>query len=283
MNYFDLHCDTLLKMYNNNLAFYDEKLSVNSRFSTDFENWYQCFAVFIDDKTAEPFLLYKKLHNLYKNELKSKFLQNPTPVLTIENGKVIEDNIGRLELLKNDGVFSFGLTWNNENLIAGGVDSTAPLKPFGKEVIRELNNLKIATDLSHLNKESFYKAVELADYPIVSHICINNVFVHKRNIDINAAKLVAEKGGIIGICFYPQFLGNNDTFEDIYKHIYFCLEKGLKNNISIGSDFDGCNTDINIGNIGKLYSFLQKKNIDKITLDNIFYKNAFNYFYSLTN
>lgn len=278
MNYFDLHCDTPYECYYKNQDFLKNSLAVSGEKGAKFDNWKQIFAVWIRDDAAEPYKLYNAILKDFKEKLKSK-PDNLTPYFSVEGGAVIEDDTDRLYILKEDGICALTLTWNGENRIAGGSKSDKGLTDFGKRVIRDLNSLNMLCDLSHLNEKSFYSAIELADYPIATHSNCRTVFDCPRNLSDNQLKLIAEKGGIVGLCFYPEFLGG-DVLEKLYRNIYHMLELGMENNIAIGSDFDGADMSGSLCDISKipfLYANLNEKGIDKSVLDKIFYKNAENY------
>ena len=282
MDFFDLHCDTALECYKRNCGFSENDLAISGSGAVAFDNWYQCFAVFINDGTKEPFELYKSVLYDFKRKLNPP--PNLHPFYTVEGGLVIENDIKRLKTLKEDGVKAVTLTWNGENQIAHGVNSFGGLKSFGKDVIREMNALRIACDLSHLNEESFFDCLELGDAVFASHSCCKSVFEHKRNLSNTQLKLIAQKGGVVGICFYPAFLGGDNVFQKIYENICQMLNLGLENNISIGSDFDGCvmaDSLCKITQIPDLYCFLEGKGLDKAVLDKIFFKNALNFFSKL--
>ncbi|MBQ8741392.1 MAG: membrane dipeptidase [Clostridia bacterium] len=280
MKFFDLHCDTAYKCYRDGLSFCDSSLAVTPKKAHCFDDWYQCFAIFIKDGIKNPFEYYKNTLDNFKNQLKSK-PDNLTPILTVEGGLLIEDDISRIETLYNDGVRALTLTWNGENRIAGGADTDAPLKDFGKQVIGELNRFGIATDLSHLNKKSFYGAIEIAEKPIITHSCLEIVNNHSRNIDDNQLKVLVQKGGIFGLCFYPLFLGEGDVYENIYKNIYHILDLGYEDYLSIGSDFDGADMSeklYDISAVPTLYKYLKSQKIDENILNKIFFENAYNFF-----
>lgn len=280
MNFFDLHCDTAYKCYCNNLSFNDSVLAVTPEKAACFNKWHQCFAIFIKDGTKNPFGFYKSALNNFLNEL-NNIPDNLVPIFTVEGGLLIENDLDRVQTLHSDGVRALTLTWNGENQIAGGADSDAPLKEFGKSVIAQLNYFNIATDLSHLNKKSFYDAIEIAKKPIITHSCLEFVCDHRRNIDDDQLKLLIEKGGIFGLCFYPVFLGEGDVFENIYKNIFHVLDMGYEDHLSIGSDFDGADMNTNLCDISavpSLYEYLKSHNIDDNILNKIFYKNAYDYF-----
>lgn len=279
MKYFDLHCDTPYKLY----TYGSDNLAVDFNFSGIFDKWKQCFAVWISDDIKNPFDYYKEVLSNFKRYLLTK-PENLIPILTVENGSVIGNDITRLEILKNDGIRVLTLTWNGENLIAGGVNSDKGLTDFGKTVLDELNRLRIACDLSHLNRKSFFDVIQRADFPIATHSCCTYICDNKRNLCDTGLKLISEKNGIIGICFYPPFLGTDKQFEGVYRNICHMLDLGIENNISLGSDFDGADMAselCNIGQIPMLYEFLYSKNISICTLNKIFYENADNFFDNL--
>ena len=90
-----------------------------------------------------------------------------------------------------------------------------------------------------------------------------------------------EKNGLVGINFYPIFLGCENPFESIYKHLSYMLNLGLLDNIAIGSDFDGAKMSETLDSTEKiplLYEYLDKRGINIAILDKIFYRNALNFF-----
>lgn len=280
MNFFDLHCDTAYRCYCENLNLCNNVLAVSSKKAQIFDNWYQCFAIFIKDGTQNPFEYYKNSLKNFKVQLLNK-PDNLTPIFTVEGGALIGDDLTRIETMYNDGIRALTLTWNGENQIAGGAYSGVGLKDFGKEVIKQLNQFKIMTDLSHLNKKSFFSVLELANKPIITHSCLQTVYNHKRNIDDNQLKALVQKSGILGLCFYPEFLGQGNVFEKIYMNVFHVLDMGFEDYLSIGSDFDGADMNKNLYDISAvpvLYQYLKSKKISDKILDKIFFNNAYNFF-----
>ena len=280
MKFFDLHADTVSKCLDKNLSFNDDVLHITPRKALAFDEWHQCFAIFIRDGIQEPFEYYKKAVAFFGNEFNKK-PNNLTSILTVEGGLLIENDLSRIEKMHNDGVRALTLTWNAENQIAGGADSDVGLKDFGKDVIDELNRFDIMIDLAHINKKSFYPALELANKPIITHTCLENFNKHRRNVDDDQIKALVEKKGILGLCFYPVFLGKDDPLEKIYKNVYHILELGYEDYLSIGSDFDGCDMSEKLADISyvpSLYDYLKSKNINEEILNKIFFYNAYNYF-----
>ena len=272
MDFFDLHCDTAYEMYVKNEGFENNALAVSARLGECFVNWTQTFAIWIEETKESPFLFYKNALSHLKNNL----CGNVNPIFAVEGGSVIENDIDRLYQLQKDGIKFLTLTWNGENLIAGGTKSDKGLTDFGKSVIKEMNKIGMAVDVSHLNDKSFYSVIERADKILATHSNCRSICNHKRNLTDEQIMLLCEKGGIIGLNFYPEFLGDN-FYDKIYKNIYHLCEMGYENNIAIGSDFDGAkmpNEMQNISKIPDLYSNLKEKGLKEDLLYKIFYKNA---------
>ncbi len=282
MNYFDLHCDTAFECFKKNEDFYKNNLAVSGEKGCIFKKWHQVFAVWIKDDTKEPFLLYKKIFNDFKDKLINIPL-NLTPHFSVEGGAVLENDADRLYILKQDGIKFLTLTWNGENNIAGGVETDKGLTDFGKTVIEKMNKLKIVCDLSHINRKSFFAASERTEKLVATHSNCYEICPHKRNLTDEQIKIIAEKKGIMGLCFYPDFLGG-DIFEKIYENIYYMCDKGYEDIIAMGSDFDGGIMNEKLDNILKvtdLYMFLERKRLSKDLLYKFFYKNAYNFIANL--
>ena len=278
VRYFDLHCDTPYECYFKNEQFYVNQLAISGKTGESFSEWTQTFAIWIKDDAENPFLLYKNILNDFKLKLKEK-PENLTPLFAVEGGAVLENDSDRIFELKRDGIKFLTLTWNGENNIAGGADTDKGLTDFGKTVIEKMNRLKIGCDLSHLNEKSFFAAIEEAEFPLATHSNCKKICCHPRNLTDTQIKFLCERGGIMSLCFYPLFLGQN-VMQKIYENIFHIAELGFENNIAIGSDFDGGEMNKCLDNISKipdLYCFLSKKGLKNTFLDKIFFKNANNY------
>ena len=61
MKFFDLHCDTAYKCFEDNICFNDSILAVTPKKAEIFDTWHQCFAIFIKDGISNPFEYYKNV------------------------------------------------------------------------------------------------------------------------------------------------------------------------------------------------------------------------------
>lgn len=162
-------------------------------------------------------------------------------LLHIEGGKPICDDIAYIRTLYELGVRSIGLTWNPRNLIANGVGerSDCGLSDFGVEVINEANRLGMVIDVSHLSKGGFWDVLENSKDPIVaSHSNARSVCDHSRNLSDEQIKALTEKGGVMGMNFYPEFVDSeHPSLERVLDHIDYIADLVGVDYIGIGADF----------------------------------------------
>ncbi len=238
-------------------------------------------------KQKNPYTYYRNVLKDYLWNLRVPINRLDAPktvLLSLENGVPFEADIRRLYSIKNDGISSVMLTWNYNNSLAGGALDTGGLTLKGINAIKILNELGMALDLSHLNEKSLLRAAERADTVLASHSNSKGVRWHPRNLSEDSLRLIHDKGGLVGINFYPEFLGVGDVFYDILAHIEYMLKLGLQDNLAIGSDLDGCDTDPKLQkteDFSSLYSFLKLHLGDESIVKRIFYENAARFYQKL--
>ncbi|WP_010094333.1 dipeptidase [Ornithinibacillus scapharcae] len=165
-------------------------------------------------------------------------------VLTLEGADAFGNDFMKLRLLYQLGVLSIGLTWNNANLCADGIEEPrgAGLTSFGHEVVG-LNNIQgVLTDVSHLSIKAFWDVMEVAKYPIASHSNTFALCSHPRNLSDEQLRVMFEKEAMVHVVFYPPFINhdkNHATITDLIKHIDYLCGIGGVHHIGFGSDFDG--------------------------------------------
>ncbi len=139
-------------------------------------------------------------------------------MMGLEGGHMIEDNLSYLQQLYERGVRYMMLTWNNSTSWASSAaDETSPnftgtkgLNDFGRSVIKEMNELDMLVDLSHVGEQTFWDAIAVTTKPvIVSHSCVYALCPHRRNLKDDQIKAIAKNGGVIHLNFYSGFLDSN--------------------------------------------------------------------------
>lgn len=193
------------------------------------------------------------------------------------------DNFDNIKTLLNLNPLYISLTWNGENVLGYGCNfDNQDIKPLGLEVIKLANQHKIIMDTAHISNRGFYTIIDKADKVICSHTAFKSIFDHKRNITDEQIKLIIEKGGVIGLCLYRDFIGNTkNELENLIKHIDYFVNKFGYDNLCIGTDFFGAKNFINsinnYKNFSKILEKLFKIGYNIKVINKIFFNNAQKY------
>lgn len=290
MKYFDLHCDTLYRLYDEKQNFENANFNINLNKAKNFENYSQCFAIWmtkgIKDKIADDML--KSCFDIFNKQIKLHKNDKFNPILTIEDIGFLNNDISKIKLLRDCNVKMASLTWNKQNEIGGGNGDNKPLTPFGKLVVKEMEKQGIIIDISHASDALFFSTIEETKKPIIaSHSNSRTICKNKRNLTDEQLKIIKERKGLVGLNFSVKFL--NDKIEkssvyDIIDHAEYILSLGLEDNLCMGSDFDGTDLPQGINSLEKiefLYELFLKHNYKEALLENLFYNNANNFFNKL--
>ncbi len=168
----------------------------------------------------------------------------PSFMLSVEGGEVFDDGLETVETFRSYGVRMVALTWNNENAIGYPAKSgdTRGLKPYGLEVVRKMQELGMAADVSHLNEAGFWDLINKTSRPpMASHSCCASLCKHFRNLTDEQIRALIRCGGYIGINFYPAFLSESGACDmrRVAEHIDHVCQLGGESIVGFGSDFDG--------------------------------------------
>lgn len=271
MQLIDLHCDTMYELKRRGQG---ESLAQNS-LSIDLDGMcragtiLQVFACFIyrkewntwEEGYAEVFRLLERMEQEVKqNKDEIRLIHNGSEIeknrkcgrisamASLEEGGVLNGKLERLEVLKQKGIRMITLTWNYENCI-GYPNSRERsvmergLKPFGEQVVKEMNRQGILIDVSHLSDGGFWDCIRLSEKPVIaSHSNCRALCDHPRNLSDEMLHALGEKGGIAGLNFYPQFVragGGQVSRKSLCEHTLHMIQKGGEDLPAIGSDFDG--------------------------------------------
>lgn len=304
--YIDLHCDTITMLH-----YPKENLISNKRMVTisDMEHGgtlVQCFSAFVPTGYFPKPIRNKMAWNSFKriadkkdellrlhsdsliNVLSVKDIErckhdNKIGVLfTIEDAGVIGEDIAKLKTAYDRGVRIASLTWNHENTLAFP-NSVKPavmkkgIKSFGIQAVEEMNNLGMIIDVSHLSDGGFRDVAKTSKMPfIATHSNSRAVTNHPRNMTDEMIKALAEKGGVMGLNFAPDFLSSRkdkqSKINDMVKHILHIRNIGGSEILAIGTDFDGIHGKLEIGtpsDMPLLFDALLKAGLTQSELDNM--------------
>ena len=302
MNIIDFHCDTILKIYEENSELKNNNFSVDINKLKAGNSLVQFFALFVDlkstndplqkclnmldrfylelDKNKDSIAIARNYNELISNKSQGKI----SAFLTIEEGGVLKGRLSNLRNFQRLGVKLITLTWNFPNEIGyPNIDYKyydKGLTPFGLDVVEEMNNLKMIIDVSHLSDKGFYDVAKYSKAPfIASHSNARAITNHPRNLTDDMIVKLANKGGVMGLNFCSAFLGKAEvsTIESMVAHLKHIKNVGGIDVIALGTDYDGIENEVeikDIGEIGILREVLLKEKFTNTEIDKIFYKNA---------
>ena len=298
----DLHCDTIMQLldhpdsgdlYRNTWKIDIEKLQkAHSKV--------QDFALFINlGKTNDPYGRYEEMRNLCTTQihLYGEHIQHVLSyqdvesvyksgkigaLMSIEEGGVLGGDLDKLKQAYQDGVRLITLTWNYPNGLGEPHcgEQHKKLTSKGIEFVEAMQDLGIIVDCSHLNDAGTEQLGDILDVPFVaSHSNAREVTAHTRNLPDNLIKLIANKGGVIGLNFAQSFLGTSPVsrIEDIVKHGLYLINKGGEDVVALGTDFDGIkpNTEIkDASEMYRLYDAFKEAGLSVEQCEKLFWKNA---------
>ena len=176
------------------------------------------------------------------NDIDTALQSNRTAIFFgFQNPSPIEDDISLVEICYQLGARFMQLSYNNQSLLATGCyeDNDPGVTRMGKQVIKEMNRLGFAIDMSHSAERSTLHAIELSDRPItITHANPASWHPALRNKSDTVLKALAESGGMLGISIYPHHLNNGSdcSLEDFCQMVARTAELIGVEHIGFGSD-----------------------------------------------
>jgi len=157
-----------------------------------------------------------------------------------QNAAMMGTDAGRVDTFARMGVRVIQLTYNVSNQLGDGsmVPNGRGLTPFGHEVVERLNAARVMVDLSHSGRQICLDAVRASRQPIsINHTGCRALVDLPRNKTDEELRLVAERGGFVGIYFMP-FLdpSGHATAVDVVAHIEHALNVCGEDHVGIGTD-----------------------------------------------
>ena len=148
-------------------------------------------------------------------------------VLGWQNSSAIEDQLPFIQLFHDVGVRVVQLTYNTQNLVGAGCyeERDSGLTGFGREMVDELNRIRMLIDLSHVGPATSEEAIAHSRLPVCySHVAASALKDHPRNKSDAQLRRIADKGGFVGATFFTSFLRRGaeatlDDFLDVVEHM----------------------------------------------------------------
>lgn len=189
-------------------------------------------------------------------------------LIGIEGGHAIEQDLQALRDFHARGVRYMTLTWSFSHEWADssggsrqgeGERRHGGLSVFGEEVVREMNDLGMLIDVSHVSDETFWDTIRVTRVPVIaSHSSARALVGIPRNLSDDMLRAVADNGGVVMVNFMalavdpdqPGEVGfvidvllhggrSNATVADVVDHIEHMIAVAGVEHVGLGSDFDG--------------------------------------------
>jgi len=177
---------------------------------------------------------------------------------------------------------------------ANGTDATGNLNQQGKELLKEMEQLNMILDATHLCDDAFWDAMEIFHGHVwASHNNCRKLVNHNRQFSDEQIKFLIERGAVIGAPMdawmivpgwirgksFPEQM--NCNLEKEIDHIdHICELAGNALHVGIGSDLDGgygkeqCPYDIEtIADLQKIPSLLSNRGYTTEDIENILHGN----------
>jgi membrane dipeptidase len=149
-------------------------------------------------------------------------------------------DLDRIDLFHGLGVRIVQLTYNDRNFMGDGSlePNDGGLSRMGHAAVARMNALGILVDLSHCGARTTTEGIRASAGPVgVTHSGCSAVYAHPRNKDDATLRLLADRGGVVGIYLMPFLNGAGaPTAEDVLRHVDHALQVCGEDHVGIGSD-----------------------------------------------
>jgi len=151
------------------------------------------------------------------------------------------------------GVRAIGPAHYGPGVYANGTDAEGGLNARGRQLVKEMERLGFILDVTHLNDQGFWEALDIFSGPVwASHQNCRVLAPHMRQFSDEQIKALIARGGVIGAALdawmlVPGWVRGKTTpqsaavtLETVVNHVdHVCQLAGNERHIGIGSDLDG--------------------------------------------
>jgi membrane dipeptidase len=116
----------------------------------------------------------------------------------------------------------------------------AGLSRFGRALVAELNQHRIAVDIAHAGVRTSREAIECSTWPVIaSHANARAVCEHPRNLPDEVIRAVAASGGVIGLCAFPSCVaaGPRPGLDQLIDHAVHIAGLTGPGHVGLGLDY----------------------------------------------
>ncbi len=146
-----------------------------------------------------------------------------------QRGFDLQGSVEPLAKWKEGGLRSLQITYGDNELGGGSRSNDMPLTSLGKQVVREMNHLRMVVDISHCGKRTTLDVCEVSTQPLTAnHANVEKLSSHSRNKSDEELQAIAKTGGVVGITLINRFILQDPsrpaTINDFVDHIDYLVE-----------------------------------------------------------
>lgn len=225
--------------------------------------------------------------------------ENPEPdtpvcyMLSLEGADSIV-SMKHLEQAYAYGLRAIGPAHYGPGIYANGTDATGRLNAKGVELLTVMDQLNMILDVTHLNDDAFWHALDHYRGPIwASHNNCRKLVDHNRQFSDEMILELVNRNAVIGVALdawmlVPDWIrgksdpiNRNVTLETVADHMdHICQLAGNSEHVGIGSDLDGgygkeqCPHDLDtIADLQKIPAILKQRGYTDQDIRNIMHRN----------
>ncbi len=238
--------------------------------------------------------LQSLINHLSDWEIQNQNERNPVGYILSLEGADSLINLNYLEKAFGYGLRAIGPAHYGPGRYANGTDANGGLTSLGRSLLKEMEQLNMILDTTHLCDDSFWEAIDLYKGPVwASHNNVRAIVPHNRQFSDEQIKELINRDAVIGGVLdawmmvpgwekgisSPQSM--NCSFEKLVDHIdHICQIAGNSLHVGMGTDLDGafgkeqCPYDLNtIADLNKFPLLLKKRGYNEQDVENVMSKN----------
>jgi membrane dipeptidase len=157
-----------------------------------------------------------------------------------QDTSALEVDLQRLKMFHGLGLRIVQPVYNRRNLMGDGClePSNGGLSTLGRELVGEINKLRMLLDLSHAGPKTQADAIAASKAPMaITHTGCRALVDVPRNTYDSELKAVANRGGVVGIYFMPFLrVSGQPRGEDLIKHLEYAVNLCGEDHVGLGTD-----------------------------------------------
>uniref|UniRef100_B8HT46 Peptidase M19 renal dipeptidase n=1 Tax=Cyanothece sp. (strain PCC 7425 / ATCC 29141) TaxID=395961 RepID=B8HT46_CYAP4 len=193
-------------------------------------------------------------------------------LLGLEGTHALEGQLDNVNRLYEAGFRLIGLAHFFDNEVGGSAHGIerGGLTPFGRAVLKRMEELNLIVDLAHASAKTLDDVLQVTTRPVlVSHTGVQGTCDNARNLSDRQLQQIARTGGVIGVGFWKTAVCGEDV-QAIVRAIRYGVNLVGVNHIALGSDFDGAvRVPFDVSHLEQITNGLQQEGFSESEIEKI--------------